>query len=87
MRQAAKFSVIMPLPAAEAPGFHVLSESHVLGDAFTTGWLSLEENIFNITNSVYFKTPGSNIDSATFGRVTSQRNLPPKVQFNARFSF
>jgi hypothetical protein len=49
--------------------------------------LVFEANIFNITNSVNFGAPGTNIDSATFGEVTSQKNLPRKVQFNARFSF
>ncbi|HWB86531.1 MAG TPA: TonB-dependent receptor [Bryobacteraceae bacterium] len=48
---------------------------------------SIEANMFNITNSVVFNSPATNIDSATFGQVSSQTNLPRKVQFNARFSF
>lgn len=43
--------------------------------------------MFNITNSVHFSAPGTNIDSATFGQVSSQANLPRKVQFNARITF
>jgi hypothetical protein len=49
--------------------------------------LAFEANMFNITNSVYFNTPGTNIDTATFGQVSSQRNLPRKVQFNTRITF
>ncbi len=49
--------------------------------------LACEANMFNITNSVYFNSPGTNIDSATFGQVSSQQNLPRKVQFNARITF
>ena len=49
--------------------------------------LAFEAQMFNITNSVHFSAPGTNIDSATFGEVTSQANLPRKVQFNARISF
>jgi len=49
--------------------------------------LAFETNIFNITNSVYFGAPGTNIDSTTFGRVSSQANLPRKVQFNAKLRF
>ncbi len=43
--------------------------------------------MFNITNSVHFGAPGVSIDSATFGQVTTQANLPRKVQFNARITF
>ncbi len=49
--------------------------------------VAFEANMFNITNSVHFSAPGTNIDSATFGQVSSQANLPRKVQFNARVSF
>ena len=49
--------------------------------------LAFEANMFNITNSVHFGAPGTNIDSANFGQVSSQANLPRKVQFNARVTF
>jgi hypothetical protein len=49
--------------------------------------LALEANCFNITNSVYFSAPGTNIDSSNFGQVTSQRSLPRKFQINARITF
>jgi hypothetical protein len=48
---------------------------------------SIEANVFNVTNSVAFNAPGASIDSANFGRVTSQRNQPRKFQLSARFSF
>ena len=34
--------------------------------------LALTRDFFNITNSVYFAAPGTNIDSSTFGRVLPQ---------------
>jgi hypothetical protein len=49
--------------------------------------LAFEAQTFNITNSVHFSAPGVNIDSATFGEVTSQANLARKFQFNARITF
>ncbi len=49
--------------------------------------LTFEANVFNVTNNVHFSAPGLNIDSATFGQVSSQANLPRKVQFNARITF
>jgi hypothetical protein len=49
--------------------------------------LIFEANVFNITNSVYFNAPATNIDSANFGQVTSQKNLPRKIQLNARLTF
>ena len=49
--------------------------------------LAIEAQMFNITNSVHFTAPGTNIDSATFGEITSQANLARKFQFNARITF
>jgi hypothetical protein len=49
--------------------------------------LSLQADAFNITNSAYFSAPGTNIDAASFGTITSQNNLPRKFQFNARLTF
>ncbi len=49
--------------------------------------LALTGDFFNITNSVYFAAPGTNIDSSTFGQVTTTANLPRKIQVNARITF
>ena len=49
--------------------------------------VALSGDFFNITNSVYFAAPGTNIDSATFGQVTTTANLPRKLQINARLTF
>ena len=49
--------------------------------------LGLTGDFFNITNSVYFAAPGTNIDSSTFGQVTTTANLPRKIQVNARITF
>ena len=44
-------------------------------------------DIFNVTNSVYFAAPGTNIDSANFGQVQTASNSPRKLQINARLTF
>jgi len=49
--------------------------------------LAITADVFNITNSVYFAAPGTNIDSSNFGQVTTTTNLPRKIQLNARFIF
>jgi hypothetical protein len=49
--------------------------------------LALTGDFFNVTNSVYFAAPGTNIDSSTFGQVTTTANLPRKIQVNARITF
>ncbi len=49
--------------------------------------LSIGADAFNIFNNVYFSAPTTNIDSASFGAVTSQGNSPRKLQLNARVTF
>jgi hypothetical protein len=49
--------------------------------------LALQADMFNMTNSVDFAAPGVNIDSANFGQVTSQANLPRKFQIVGRITF
>jgi hypothetical protein len=44
-------------------------------------------DVFNVTNSVYFAAPGTNIDSANFGQVQTASNSPRKLQINARITF
>jgi hypothetical protein len=48
---------------------------------------SLQADAFNVFNNVYFSAPTTNIDSASFGAVTSQANSPRKLQLNARVTF
>jgi hypothetical protein len=48
---------------------------------------ALQADAFNITNAVYFTAPGANIDSASFGTLTSQNNLPRKIQLSGRITF
>ena len=48
---------------------------------------SLQADAFNVFNNVYFSAPTTNIDSASFGAVTSQGNTPRKLQLNARLTF
>jgi hypothetical protein len=49
--------------------------------------LALQADAFNLNNAVHFGAPGTNIDSATFGTVTTMANQPRKLQFSARVSF
>ena len=49
--------------------------------------LAITADVFNVTNSVHFAAPGTNIDSANFGQVTTTTNLPRKFQLNARITF
>jgi hypothetical protein len=49
--------------------------------------LALQADAFNITNAVYFAPPATNIDSASFGTVSSQANLPRKLQLSGRITF
>jgi hypothetical protein len=54
----------------------------------TERWkILISADVFNIPNNVRFAAPGTNIDAANFGQVTTQANGPRKVQFNARITF
>ena len=49
--------------------------------------LAVQADAFNVTNSVQFAPPATNIDSANFGQVTTTNNLPRKFQLSARITF
>jgi len=69
---------------------HLLDESISLRReiGFTERWkLAITADVFNVTNSVHFAAPGTNIDSANFGQVSTTTNLPRKIQLNARIMF
>ena len=44
-------------------------------------------DFFNLFNNVVFAAPATNIDSSTFGTVTSAQNSPRRIQFSGRLSF
>lgn len=44
-------------------------------------------DFFNLINHVIFAAPATNIDSATFGTVTTTQNSPRRIQFSGRFNF
>ena len=48
---------------------------------------ALQTDAFNVTNSVFFGAPASNVDSANFGTLSSQANQPRKLQISGRISF
>lgn len=43
--------------------------------------------IFNVFNYVQFGAPNTNVNSATFGQVTSQANVPRRIQVGLRASW
>jgi len=50
--------------------------------------LALQADAFNVNNAVHFSPPGTlNMDSASFGLITSMANLPRKLQFSGRITF
>jgi hypothetical protein len=50
--------------------------------------LALQADAFNVNNAVHFSPPGTlNMDSASFGLITSVANLPRKLQFSGRITF
>lgn len=49
--------------------------------------LAVQADAFNVNNTVRFNAPGLNPDQASFGTLTSQANLPRKLQLNARITF
>lgn len=48
---------------------------------------AIQGDIFNVPNNVRFTGIGINIDSANFGKVSTQGNSPRQVQLAARFTF
>jgi Carboxypeptidase regulatory-like domain/TonB dependent receptor len=48
---------------------------------------ALQADAFNISNSVFFAAPNTNIDSSSFGTFTSQANQARKLQLSARITF
>ncbi|MGH9572261.1 MAG: TonB-dependent receptor domain-containing protein [Candidatus Acidiferrales bacterium] len=47
----------------------------------------LSADFFNLLNNVIFAAPATNIDSSTFGIVTTTQNSPRRIQFSGRLSF
>jgi hypothetical protein len=80
------------LPRSGAYGLyapHILSEDLSLKREFAIREsirFAIAADAFNVTNSVHFAAPGTAIDSANFGQVTTS-NPPRKLQLNARITF
>ena len=47
----------------------------------------LRAEAFNLTNTPLFGNPGTVLDSATFGVVTTQENNPRQVQLGLKLIF
>jgi hypothetical protein len=49
--------------------------------------LQLRAEAFNLTNTVQFGRPNSNLSTANFGQITSQVNSPRQLQFGLKLLF
>jgi hypothetical protein len=49
--------------------------------------LAIQCDAFNVNNAVRFNAPATNPDQASFGTITSQANMPRRLQLNARLTF
>lgn len=48
---------------------------------------SISADFFNLLNNVVFAPPATNIDSSTFGKVTTTQNSPRRIQLSGRITF
>jgi hypothetical protein len=48
--------------------------------------LQVRADVFNLLNHVNFSNPDSNINSATFGRITAA-DVPRQIQLSVRYQF
>ena len=44
-------------------------------------------HVWNVLNQVYFGTPDTNVNSATFGSVSSPVNSPRSAEIGAKINF
>ncbi len=49
--------------------------------------LEFRASMFNIFNRTQFGNPNLSVESAAFGRISSQANRPRQVQMSLRFNF
>ena len=49
--------------------------------------LDFRAEAFNLPNAAYFNNPGTNVDVASGGRVTSTSNNPRQLQFGVKVTF
>ncbi len=61
-----------------------LAKNFALGERWR---LTFEGEFFNLFNQTVFGTPNTNVNSPTFGIVTTQANQPRLIQFSLKFSF
>jgi hypothetical protein len=49
--------------------------------------LTMQADVFNLTNNVRFKAPGSAVGSSSFGLITGTANSSRDIQFSGRIDF
>ena len=49
--------------------------------------LQFRAEAFNVCNTPEFNNPDTSLQSATFGKITSQRNIPRQIQFGLKIVF
>jgi hypothetical protein len=77
-----------PNRSIEGPGFWTVDMSLArllpVGNART---LELRVEAFNLLNNFNWGNPGTNFDTGTFGRITSQAGSPRIMQFAVKYGF
>ncbi len=71
-----------------APGFEQVDSSLFKDFHITEGQaIGFRADAFNVMNLVSYNNPSANVDSSTFGEITSSKNAPRTIQFAAHYSF
>jgi hypothetical protein len=81
-------NVSRTLPNVNAPGFCNVDASILRSFPIAEKYrLQFRAEAFNLNNTAAFNTPGTTLNSATFGVVTATRKGPRQVQFALRMDF
>lgn len=76
------------LPDVRGPGVNNLDFSIFKNIPFAEGrFFQFRAEAFNVTNTPEFNNPDTGLQSATFGKITSQRNIPRQIQFGLKIIF
>jgi hypothetical protein len=76
------------LPDVRGPGLGNLDFSIFKNLKFDEGrFVQFRAEFFNLTNTPEFNNPDTSLQSASFGKITSQRNRPRQIQFGLKLVF
>ncbi len=81
-------NVSRTLPDVRGPGLGNLDFSLFKNIKFTeTRYIQFRSEFFNLTNTPEFEVPDTALQSATFGKISAQRNRPRQIQFGLKIVF